>query len=55
MQSKHQNALYSSHAVIALAILGVVFVAVTATPDVAFVIGPALAKMAEAAASTVKP
>jgi len=54
MQSKHQNALYSSHAVIALAILGAVLVAVVATPDVAVVIGHALAKMAEAAASTVK-
>jgi len=55
MQRKHHAALYSSHAVIALAILGAVLVAVVATPDVAVVIGHALAKMAEAAASTVKP
>ncbi len=55
MQYPHSRALYSSHAVIALAILGVVFVAVIATPEVALMISPALAKMAEAAASTVKP
>jgi|JI10StandDraft_1071094.scaffolds.fasta_scaffold51969_2 hypothetical protein len=55
MQRPDQKTLYSSHAVIALAILGVVFVAVVATPDIAVVISAALAKMAEAAASTVRP
>lgn len=55
MQRPYRTTLYSSHAVIALAILGVVIVAIVATPDVAVVISHALAKMAEAAASTVKP
>jgi hypothetical protein len=55
MQHPDPKTLYSSHAVIALAILGVVVVAVAATPDVTLVISAALAKMAEAAASTVRP
>lgn len=55
MQLQQRNTLYSSHAVIALAILGTVIVAIFATPEVAVVICHALAKMAEAAASTIKP
>lgn len=55
MPHQQKKNLYSSHAVIALAILGAVIVAMFATPDVAVVIVHALAKMAEAAASTVKP
>lgn len=55
MQHPDPKTMYSSHAVITLAILAVVVVAVAATPDVTLVISAALAKMAEAAASTVRP
>ncbi len=50
-----RNVLYSSHAVIALAICATVIVAIYATPDVAVVVGHVLAQMAKAAAATVKP
>jgi len=51
----HRNFIISSHIVIGAAIVGVVVVALFAGPDVALVVGAPLAKMAEAAASTVRP
>lgn len=55
MEKSRSSAVLSGHAVIAVAIVGTVVVAVMASPEAAALISPALARMAEAAASMVKP